>query len=377
VATGLYIHIPFCLRKCGYCDFYSVLPEPGMISRYIRALLTELSLAAELQPGSLETIYFGGGTPSLLAPEQVAEILQVAGTCFKINQNVEITLEANPGTFDYQKVRGYREAGVNRISIGAQSFAPDLLQILGRSHTVQHIFQAVEYCRRAGFDNLNLDLIYGIPGQDEQALEDTLCQAVQLEVDHISAYLLQLAPETPMGRQVSCRQVEMLPEDMELDQYTRIINRLTRAGYHQYEISNFARMGKECRHNLLYWQGGEYLGLGAGAVGYLNGSRIKNYGDVTAYMTALEAGQLPLREELELVTGQDLWQERIIMGLRLTRGINFSRFQEQYGIDILSEFADVLKVCTDTGLMEISGEQMRLTRRGFFLSNEVFCRFLA
>lgn len=377
MATGVYIHIPFCVRKCTYCDFYSVPFHPELIARYTQALLGEIEqIAAVFGSLPVDTIYFGGGTPSLLEPGQVENVLRAIAGRFVVAPDAEITLEANPGTFDLAKMSGFRGAGITRISLGVQSFSPRALQVLGRIHTVGDNRRSVEDCRRVGFANLNLDLIFGIPEQDEEEWVESLRQAVSLAPTHVSTYLLQPEPDTVLGRLVHRGELSLWADEEELVQYEKAIDYLTAAGYHHYEISNFALPGYACRHNLIYWQGEDYLGLGAGAVSCMGGRRYRNRASLPAYLAAVAQGRpLPV-EELEFLTGRALLQDRLILGLRLTGGVSCTGFRDRYGVDILAEFAGALRKGEKAGLLAINDECVRLTRKGYFLSNEVFRELL-
>lgn len=377
MGVGLYIHVPFCIRKCAYCDFYSVPLEPGLLSRYTGAVVAEVGRVAEQHPClTIDTVYFGGGTPSLLTPREIERILREVSSRFKLATGAEISLEANPGTFDSEKMKGFREGGINRVSIGAQSLNDQLLRLLGRIHSREDVYGGVEACRRAGFNNLNLDLIYGIPGLDEGMWSYTLQQAVDLKPTHISCYLLQLEPGIPLARRVDLGELQLLSEESEADHYEAAIEYLNGHGYCHYELSNFAVAGYECRHNLIYWRGGDYLGLGPGAVSFVEGRRYQNISDLPAYLEALERGCLPPSQDLEYLKGKALLEERIILGLRLIEGIDSGQIRDKYGVDILSEFSEPIQQGVAAGLLEITGERIRLTRKGYFLSNEVFRGFL-
>lgn len=374
--TGIYIHIPFCLQKCAYCDFYSIpLSNPDVLEDYTRSILTELSLRRGETEGPLRSIYVGGGTPSLLSPEQLGRILDKIRALYRGPDQLEITLEANPATVNPRLLREIRATGINRLSIGVQSFSDSELQVLGRRHQARDAVEAVREAIEAGFDNVNIDLIFGVPGQNLPAWQDNLVQATRLGPSHISAYLLQLDPDVPLAQLIRTGEISTLDEDLEADLYSLTRAYLEEQGYSHYEISNFARPGRECQHNILYWQGFDYLGFGAGGVSFDGGQRFVNLPRLQRYMEHLRQNQLPPREILENMSERQKVADAIITGLRMTEGISQAEFHQRFGVDFMREYDQVIASCAGQGLLRFSQGRLCLTPRAYFLSNQVLCRF--
>lgn len=375
---SLYLHIPFCVRKCPYCDFNSYAGLDSLASDYLDALVTELHggiAAHHLSGRSLSTIYLGGGTPSLLSPEQVAALLAAARSELPADEDWEVTMEANPGTLDAAKLAGYRAAGVNRISVGAQSFDDQVLAFLGRIHTAREARGAIELARRAGFDNLSVDLIWAVPGQTLRGWRETLRQAGELGPEHISAYCLTYEEGTPLSARRARGDFEPADEDLELEMLRATIEILTRAGYEHYEISNFARPGLECRHNLAYWTGEDYIGIGAGAHSHIAGLRWWNERDPAGYVERVAAGCSAV-EGQERLEGRRRVGETILTGLRLTRGISLDDADRRTGCNPRDLFAEELAELTGLGLLELADGVARLTEKGLELADEVGLRFV-
>lgn len=374
--AGIYIHVPFCIRKCSYCDFYSLpLTQRHDLDQYTRGLTEEIARQAEgWKDRQFGTVYFGGGTPSLLHPEQVSRILDGLRQHLHLLPQPEISLEANPATLDRSGLRELKNAGINRISLGVQSFRDDELKILGRIHDAGEALQAVEDIFAAGFDNFNLDLIYGIPGQRLADWIYNLEQAVACRPQHISAYLLQLDPSVPLARRIDAGVYQVLNEDQEADMYYAALDDLAGNGFHHYEISNFARPGRECRHNLVYWQADEYLGLGPGAVSFREGRRWKN-GEIMAGSDSMyQAGHHI--EMLETMDHRGRFVDAMILGLRLTAGISRRQFMERFGIDFTQEYHAIIDEYVGEGLLILDHDRLCLSRRGYFLSNLVMAELL-
>lgn len=373
---ALYIHVPFCRRKCHYCDFASVPLEADLVKRYLGALKREAERELASWPAGWEvpSIYIGGGTPTALEPEDLEAVLAVAAL-FPRAPGAEWTVEANPGTLDRAKLALLAAAGVNRLSLGVQSFDDDLLSFLGRVHTAREAEEAWDMARSAGFSNLNLDLIYAIPGQTLGAWRRTLKRAVSLQPEHLSAYSLSIEPGTEFGRRAEAGSLKPVAEELDLSMYRAAQELLGEAGLKQYEISNFARPGFECRHNLVYWRNEPYLGLGPAATSYLSGVRRTNREDVGEYVRALTAGEDPTaaREVATLELGM---AETVILGLRLTEGIAWERFYGRFGRDLRDVFADPIRRLTRAGLVEADAQGLRLTPRGLPVANRVFQEFL-
>lgn len=402
---SLYIHIPFCRRRCSYCDFNTYAGLESLIPPYVSALCHE---AGWVEPAAgyklpIHTIFLGGGTPSLLPLPELERFFQAVWGAFTVQKTAEISLEANPGTLDLASLRGLRVLGVNRLSLGMQSSHADELALLGRIHTYEEVVQAVEWARAVGFDNLNLDVIFGLPGQPLERWEATLKQAVALGPEHLSLYSLTLEEGTPLLGWVQAGQLPEPDPDLAADMYDLAIEMLERAGYEQYEISNWAKPGYECRHNLQYWRNLPYIGLGAGAHGYAEGLRIANVLTPGEYIARLDGpytqtyshyeykkagekilpGRFPVSPASAQVTPIDQPTEigeTMMMGLRLTReGVSQTRFQERFGRGLGQTFEKQIQRLIGLGLLEWAGEQgdvLRLTRRGRLLGNQVFVEFI-
>ena len=361
---GIYFHIPFCRRKCVYCNFFSVADLRSR-ARMVEAMAAELSFRA---PGwkdrQLRTVYFGGGTPSLLPTRDIAFLLERTARCFSLSPQAEITLEANPDSAgDWKALRTLRKAGFNRISLGVQAADDDLLRRIGRVHTWEQALSAAAAARMAGFDNLSLDLIYGLPGQTLEAWQDTLRSAAALEPQHLSCYGLKVEPGTPLWQQ---RDSADLPDDdTQADMYLWTVDYLQKKGYEQYEISNFAQPGYESRHNLKYWTLGEYAGFGPGAHSDMGGVRFAYERDLDSYI----AGELRL-SEMEKIPPLDRDLEYIMLSLRTTQGIDSKYFERQFR-QKFQPMEDLLVQYETHGFAARTEKGWRLTPRGFFVSNAI------
>lgn len=370
--NSVYIHIPFCLRKCNYCDFVSFPADDcrQRLSEYSGLLQKELELyQKKICLDSMHTIYFGGGTPSLMEPSQIAGLISLFPPA------EEVTLEANPETLDEERLAAFRQAGINRLSMGVQSFDEKLLQSMGRGHSPAQAIEMVAAARKAGFDNISIDLIYGLPGQTADGWRQDLEQALALETEHISLYGLTIEPGTPWGSMVQKGQLAPVDEDLAADMLEIAMDRLEQAGFNHYEISNFARPGYESRHNLAYWRRENYLGLGVAAAGCLLEHRLYNYKDYEDYEQAVSEGRLPLMDE-EILHIDQVIGEAIFLGLRLSEGIDFAAFQTQYGLDPRRRFRRAIGKMSAAGLLQVDNEGMRLTKRGVLLGNQVFEQFV-
>ena len=371
---GLYVHIPFCRHKCSYCSFVSYQSRETDIAVYLCALKAELAQRVDGRP--MRSIYFGGGTPSLLSPEQLEDILAAIASLTAVDKAAEITIEANPGTLDAAYLTAVRGLGVNRLSLGAQSMNNRELDLLGRIHKAAEVQEAVHCARSAGFENLNLDLIYGLPGQGLADWQRTLDEAVAMMPEHLSLYALTLEVETPMWRAIKEKSLPDIDPDLSADQYEMAEDLLAAHGYRHYEISNWAEEGRECRHNMVYWQNQPYLGVGVAAHSWLDGHRMANTENLDEYLATF-AGKRPLLPDMDEVIGLDLeLAETVILGLRLEAGVDINSLKNRFGIDVLSYYSQPIREMVDSGLMKHTGEYIRLTRRGRLLSNEVFWRIL-
>jgi oxygen-independent coproporphyrinogen-3 oxidase len=398
---SLYLHIPFCRHRCAYCDFNTYAGQEGFIPAYVDALCREIEFTGKNAPGklTLHTIFFGGGTPSLLTPHQFETILQTISRHFDL-MDPEITIEANPGTVSLSDLRDLRASGINRISFGVQSANPFELRMLERVHSYFDVISAVTWARRVGFDNLSLDLIYGLPLQALENWSATVKLILRLAAEHLSLYALTLEHGTPFGRW-SARGLMPLPDpDLAADMYEWAGETLEAAGYQQYEISNWSKPGLECRHNLQYWRGLPYLAVGAGAHGYVNGYRYSNVLRIKTYIDRLNTENWSLIAAFPLTpatvnhhrqTLQDDMGEFMMTGLRLTReGVSAETFRERFGQEMGYVFGKEIEDLMKLGLLEWAGSSLpagegevsrmggriRLTRRGRLLGNQVFMRFV-
>ncbi len=324
----------------------------------------------------VHSIYLGGGTPSLLSPEQIHEILSVVHSHFTLDEAAEVTLEANPGTIDKQYLAAVKTTGINRLSLGVQSLDDGELALLGRIHTASQAREAVRLARNAGFTNLSFDLIYGLPGQTLAGWRKTLDEIIALNPEHISLYPLTLEDDAPMRLAIEKGEIQQIDPDLTADQYELAQDRLQEHGYSHYEISNWAKQGYECRHNLVYWHNLPYLGAGVAAHSYVDGHRLANTADLDSYLNAF-SGNLPPAWELDEEIGPELQlSETVILGLRLSEGIGLDDIERRFGINLLRHYEQQINETAASGLLEYSGQRIRLTRRGRFLGNEVFWRFL-
>jgi oxygen-independent coproporphyrinogen-3 oxidase len=377
--TRIYIHIPFCLRKCPYCAFVSQEGSPAQREAYTELLLAEMRLAHAESPSHrpLDSVYFGGGTPSLLEPGQTGRILSQADSLFGLSAASEITLEANPGTIDDEKLAGFRCSGINRLSLGVQSFHDRMLATLGRIHSAEQAVQAIKAARAAGFDNIGIDLIHSLPGQTMEMWQSDLKRALELTPEHTSVYGLTVEEETPFARRYADDR-ELPDEDLSADMFLAADDLLTAAWYEHYEIANYALPGFRSRHNSGYWRRDGYLGLGCGAHSLLrvgHGIRFGNTSAPDEYASAVTRGDLPRQDRVEL-SREDALAEFMFLGLRMADGVSFEYFRREFGMELKDRFGKELEDLTGLGLVTVDGTGVRLTRRGMLLSNRVFSRFL-
>ncbi len=382
---GIYIHIPFCRQKCFYCDFPSFVGREKYIDSYLEALEQEIILWKARNPcqdiltadGRLApaTIYIGGGTPTALATSQLEKLLQIISRHIAVESAGEFTLEMNPGTVDEAKLELLQKYGINRLSIGVQSFDDACLKKIGRIHTAQEAEDIIHKAKDMGFGNISLDLIYGLPGQDMNILQQSVTRALSLRVQHISIYGLQLEEGTVFDRMEQMGKLRLPEEALVEGMYDYITRVLPEAGYKRYEISNFAQSGYESRHNLSYWQDVPYLGFGSGAHGYWQGCRYENPADITEYIEKLQAKALAAQLE-ERVTEQAHIEEFCFLGLRTAKGISDKNFTEKFGKGLRQVYGDVISNLTADGLLEKDSQGIRLTDKGMKYGNQVFSEFL-
>ncbi len=371
---GIYLHIPFCVQKCLYCDFLSGRADGELIQNYVNAMLREIELEAgdgRLDDYEADTVFFGGGTPSLLSVSQVDKILCKLSEKFSFREGAEITLEMNPGTVSESQLAALRACGINRISVGVQSLQDSELAALGRIHRAQDVLRMWEWTQKAGFQNRNIDLMTGIPGQTEESLYDTLQKTLQLGPEHISAYSLIVEEGTPFAG--------LYPEGAVDEETDRRLYALTgevlfRQGYERYEISNYAREGFLCRHNRSYWTRGEYLGFGIGAASLLRETRFRNTTDLKSYVNL--AGTCSLHEEVQVLSVRERMEETMFLGLRLAKGVSKKDFSALYGVSMESVYAGVIQKHKREGLLGEEDGRIFLTKRGMDVSNYVMADFL-
>jgi oxygen-independent coproporphyrinogen-3 oxidase len=365
---ALYIHIPFCKSKCLYCDFLSFAGREARIDEYVKALIKEIrGFETDKTIGS---IFIGGGTPSVIDSTYIVEIMNAVYDKFNVGAAAEITIESNPGTVDEHKLRAYRSCGINRISFGVQSCSDELLKTIGRIHTYKDVKESVSMAKSAGFDNINCDLMFSLPRQSCDEFLQAIEAVSELGVSHISAYSLIVEEGTPFYKMYESGELAPIDDELDRKMYHEGVKLLEAKGYKQYEISNFALDGKECRHNLVYWRRGEYKGFGLGAASLLNETRLKNTEDFFEYIN----GKNEIEEEKLSLT--DRQEEFMFLGLRCSNGICEKDFLDAFGVDIDNVYASQLNKLEDEGLLVRSSGRIYLTERGIDISNMVFVEFL-
>lgn len=372
---AVYIHIPFCIRKCSYCDFNSTAAPEISIEHYTELLKEEIRSARDLK--DITTIYFGGGTPSLLSPTAVAAIIREIGRCCGILPDAEITLEANPGTVTQSSLEGYLASGVNRLSIGVQSLEDRELAFLGRIHSAGEARSAFAAARSAGFTNIGIDLMHSLPGQTLEGWQEAIAAAVAMKPEHISAYGLIIEPGTPLSAALEDGEFSSQDEELSADMFELTAALLRKAGYEHYEISNFALQGYRSRHNQVYWQRGSYRGFGAGAHSFQSeqryGIRWANPAELGIYATQVKAGVLPEREQLQ---EQDAMAEFFFLGLRMLEGVDLEQFRREFGVIAEVVYPGVIDRFIAAGLLRRLAANLQLTSRGVLLANTVLAEFI-
>ena len=375
---GLYVHIPFCMKKCRYCDFLSFeCRDEKALHEYTEALLREINIRYEQWPYKVvDSIYIGGGTPSILPAEDMKRIMDGIKNDFTVTDDCEITIEANPATVDEHKLETYLEAGINRISIGVQSFDNSILNLLGRVHDKNDAMNAIRMAKKAGFRNLNVDMMFGIPGQTMKMWRDSLRQCIFLRPEHISLYSLQIEEGTQFYSMMEKGTLESVPDRTDRTMYHDALDMLTDAGYHHYEISNAALPGFESRHNLKYWSYEEYLGIGPGASSFIGGQRFKNTSSVLEYLKFIKSEQAPVDpEDVEQYTPRDEMGIYVFTGLRKTDGLDIRDFEETFKTEFFDVY-DPMIVTKMRGLLQVDGCTMKLTDKGLDVSNKVMAEFV-
>jgi putative oxygen-independent coproporphyrinogen III oxidase len=384
VPLGLYVHVPFCTAICNYCNFNRGLFDEGLKTRYVEALIAEIAgpegpaytdVGRSFSSGAADTIYFGGGTPSLLDPAEVASIIRIIRDRFAVDSDSEITLETNPETVDRARLERFREAGVNRLSFGVQSFQDEELKRLGRIHSAERARRAVVEARAAGFDNVSLDLMMWLPGQSVESWLTNVDALIEAGPDHASLYLLELYPNAPLKEEMARGGWSLAPDEDAAEMYVRAMERLEAAGLEQYEISNVAREGRASRHNLKYWTDGNWLAFGAGAHGTDDGVRWKNVAGTEDYINRVTNGVTPVSER-RVLTREERLEEALFTGLRLSAGIDAEAAGRRYGVDVLQKYGDALQPFIDARYLVREGGRLRLTRDGMLMANEVMAVFV-
>ena len=372
-ALGLYLHIPFCDSICSYCNFNRGLRDPEWEPRYLSALEREIATVGDGAP--VDTIYFGGGTPSVLEPDEVGRLLRACHASFDVSSTVEVSFEVNPETVTPARVEGWLEAGVTRVSLGVQSFRDEELERLGRRHDAARATEAIHELRRAGVDNLSVDLMLWLPEQTPSQCRTSIERLVDLGPDHASLYVLELYPNAPLREDMARAGWAMAPDDEAATMYLEALDRLDAAGYEQYEISNVARPSRTCRHNLKYWSDGEWLGLGCGAHSTRAGSRWQNASDVARYVELAGAGHSAVGTRHRLSENERVG-DVLFTGLRLTRGLDVTDIARRYGVDVMARYGADLAPFLEAGVLLASAGRLRLTRSGMLVANEVMKTFV-
>ncbi len=378
---GLYVHVPFCSAICNYCNFNRGLFDQELKTRYVGALLEEIHLATRDGVRSTatavgaDTIYFGGGTPSLLEPREIRSVIDACRAAFIMPDEIEITLEANPETVTVEKLAACRVAGVNRLSFGVQSFRDDELKRLSRLHDAQRATHAYTWARQAGFENVSLDLMMWLPGQKLQDTMESVEALIDLAPDHASLYLLELYPHAPLRELMKESGEKLASDDEAANMYEAAMGRLERAGYQQYEISNVARPGRRSRHNLKYWSDGEWLGFGCGAHSTRGGVRWRNVSATEDYVRRIASGS-DVVSERRVLTPASMVEEALFMGLRLSDGVDLAAIDARYGVETWERYGAALEPHLAAGLVHREGSRLQLTRQGMLLSHEVMAVFV-
>lgn len=376
-SSGIYIHIPFCKSRCSYCDFATGIYQTELAEQYVVALLRDIKTTRPRQLSSIvDTIYFGGGTPSMLSPDQISRIVETVYECFEISSAPEITMEINPGSVNSFVLREFRNSGINRASFGAQTFDDVELARLGRAHNSTDTLKTFDALRDANFDNISFDLIAGLPGQSMSTWERNIVRALALQPEHFSFYLLEVHPGTPLAQHIE-RGIQPKPDDdLAGEMYALMLERAADAGYEHYEISNLCRPGFGSRHNTKYWTGAPYFGFGCSSHSYDGVScRWSNERDVAKYVHLIESNELPVVEQNTL-SPEDRRAEAVFLGMRLMKGLNVREYERLFGVDIREEHREDFSRFREAGLIEFEGDLVRLTRAGALMSNEVFSRFV-
>ena len=369
--TSAYVHIPFCTQICYYCDFSKVFIKNQPVDSYLEHLLEEFRFY-DIQ--KLRTLYIGGGTPTALSASQLEVLLKGLTKNLDLSVLEELTIEANPGDLDADKIAVLKNSAVNRVSLGVQTFDDKMLKKIGRSHLEKDIYENIDRLKLAGFDNISIDLIYALPGQTMEQVKENVAKAIGLDIPHMSLYSLILENHTVFMNRMRRGKLPLPKEELEAEMFEYIIAELERAGFEHYEISNFSKIGFESRHNLMYWDNAEYYGIGAGASGYVNGVRYKNHGPIRHYLSAVEEGNARITEEH--LSQKEQMEEEMFLGLRKKSGVSMARFEEKFGRSFDELYGEIVRDLVQKGLMQIEGDRVRMTKRGLFLGDTVAERFI-
>ena len=369
--TSAYVHIPFCTQICYYCDFSKVFIKNQPVDSYLEHLLEEFQ-SYDIQ--RLRTLSIGGGTPTALSASQLEVLLKGLTENLDLSVLEELTIEANPGDLDADKIAVLKNSAVNRVSLGVQTFDNKMLKKIGRSHLEKDIYENIDRLKLAGFDNISIDLIYALPGQTMEQVKENVAKAIGLDIPHMSLYSLILENHTVFMNRMRRGKLPLPKEELEAEMFEYIIAELERAGFEHYEISNFSKIGFESRHNLMYWDNAEYYGIGAGASGYVNGVRYKNHGPIRHYLSAVEEGNARITEEH--LSQKEQMEEEMFLGLRKKSGVSMARFEEKFGRSFDELYGEIVRDLVQKGLMQIEGDRVRMTKRGLFLGDTVAERFI-
>ena len=369
--TSAYVHIPFCTQICYYCDFSKVFIKNQPVDSYLEHLIEEYD---SYDIKKLRTLYIGGGTPTALSAPQLAFLLEKLTDKLDLSYLEELTIEANPGDLDREKIAVLKDSPVNRVSLGVQTFNDRMLKQIGRSHLEKDIYDNIANLKKAGFDNISIDLIYALPKQTMEDVKTNVAKAIALDIPHMSLYSLILENHTVFMNRMRRGKLPLPKEDLEAEMFEYIIAELEKAGFEHYEISNFSKPGFESRHNLMYWDNAEYYGIGAGASGYVDGVRYKNHGPIRHYLQAVEAGNARVQEEM--LTLKEKMEEEMFLGLRKKSGVSKKRFEEKFGLSFEDHYGAVVSELTDQGLLVPDRDIVRMTKQGLFLGDTVAEKFI-
>ena len=369
--TSAYVHIPFCTQICYYCDFSKVFIKNQPVDSYLEHLIEEYD---SYDIKKLRTLYIGGGTPTALSAPQLAFLLEKLTDKLDLSYLEELTIEANPGDLDQEKIAVLKDSPVNRVSLGVQTFNDRMLKQIGRSHLEKDIYENITNLKKAGFDNISIDLIYALPKQSMEDVKTNVAKAIALDIPHMSLYSLILENHTVFMNRMRRGKLPLPKEDLEAEMFECIIAELEKAGFEHYEISNFSKPSFESRHNLMYWDNAEYYGIGAGASGYVDGVRYKNHGPIRHYLQAVEAGNARVQEEV--LTLKEKMEEEMFLGLRKKSGVSKKRFEEKFGLSFEDQYGAVAAELTEQGLLVPDRDIVRMTKQGLFLGDTVAEKFI-